>query len=304
MKFTAVGVFLLSCVMGIWSAIHSDDALAATEADVGTDREVHDVSGPYLGQEPPGLTPIPFAPGIVTTENYEFSGVFSPDMKEFYLLRHGGKHEGYAFVVIKDEGDRWVESIASTSLGRPSISPDGKTIFLGKRYLERSENGLSEVKELGPQFAEVDVMRLTSSSGGMYVFDEYGNDGDGVIRYSRLIDGDHEEPKPFGPEIKSGTWNAHPFIAPDESYIIWDGRREDSFGDSDLYISFRQGNGSMGEALWGEAINMGDSINSDVWDASASVTPDGKYLFFHRMTSPGNIDIFWVDAQIIEALRP
>ena len=257
------------------------------------------INGAYLGQKPPGLTPEPFAPGIITTEHYEFSGVFTPDMKEFYLLRKGGKYESYALVVFKQENNQWYESIASPSLGRPSISPDGKTIHLGKRYLERTKSGLSEVKKLGTLFKDIDVMRLTSSSKGTYVFDEYGNDGDGVIRYSRLIGGKRELPKPFPKAINSGTWNAHPFIAPDESYIMWDGRRNEGYGDSDIYISFRKQDGS-----WGNAINLGDKINTDVWEASPSITPDGKYLFFHRMVTPGNIDVFWVSAQVIENLRP
>ncbi len=29
------------------------------------------IKNPYLGQKPPGLTPIPFAPGLVSTEIYE-----------------------------------------------------------------------------------------------------------------------------------------------------------------------------------------------------------------------------------------
>jgi hypothetical protein len=37
------------------------------------------------------------------------------------------------------------------------------------------------------------------------------------------------------------------------------------------------------------------------------VTPDGRYLFFNRNTGSENfenVDIFWVDAQLIEDLRP
>ena len=96
--------------------------------------------------------------------------------------------------------------------------------------------------------------------------------------------------------------NSHPFIAPDESYIIWDSERDEGFGNGDIYISFKTQDGS-----WGKAINMGDKVNTSAWDAAASVTPDGKYLFFNRMTGSedsGNVDIFWVDAQIIEDLRP
>ncbi len=66
-----------------------------------------------------------------------------------------------------------------------------------------------------------------------------------------------------------------------------------------VFTAFRQQNGS-----WGVAINLGDKINTGASEAGATVTPDGKYLFFQRFISPGNLDIFWVDAQIIETLRP
>jgi Tol biopolymer transport system component len=115
------------------------------------------------------------------------------------------------------------------------------------------------------------------------------------------VNGEHEEPQLLGKSINSGK-SFHPFIAPDESYLIFDSKREDGYGDSDIYISYRQPDGS-----WGEAINLGSGINTDAWEASASVTPDGKYLFFNRnmgSDSYENVDIFWVDAQFIETLRP
>ncbi len=41
----------------------------------------------YLGQQPPGRTPEIFAPGIISTENYEHSpAVFSPDLKTVYWV--------------------------------------------------------------------------------------------------------------------------------------------------------------------------------------------------------------------------
>lgn len=142
-------------------------------------------------------------------------------------------------------------------------------------------------------------MRLTSSAKGTFVFDDYKS-GD-VIRISVLKDGKRQEPETMGPVVNSGEWTAHPFIAPDESYLIWDSEREGGFGESDLYISFRQKDGS-----WGPAINMGEGVNSDKWDAFASVTPDGKYILFNRGidTDNNNVDIYWVDAKIIETLRP
>jgi len=265
------------------------------------------LEGPYLGQKPPGLTPEPFAPGIVTTEDWQVSGVFTPDLKEFYFIREVGEVEEnkkMEFVVIQNKNNRWQESVISPRVGTPFIAPDGKTMHLGRRYMERTEvGGWSELKKLGSPFEEIQIMRLTASSKGTYVFDEVGMpDGDGVIRYSRLIDGKREEPRSFGKEINTGRMNAHPFIAPDESYLIWDGQRDSGYGNSDIYVSFKQQDGS-----WGEAINLGDKVNTNGWEAVACVTPDGKYLFFNRNMTPDNyenIGIYWVDAQVIETLRP
>ena len=257
------------------------------------------LEGPYLGQKPPGNEPIPFALGIITTERWEYGGVFSPDLKEFYFLQDDATGKT-AFIVYKLKKNRWTASVISARVGQPFIAPDGKTMHLGQRFKERTENGWSEIKTLGSPFKEIEIMRLTSSLNGTYVFDEIGiPDGVGLIRYSNLKDGKRGAPTPFGKEINTGSFNAHPFIAPDESYLLWDGKRESGFGDSDIYISFRQMDGS-----WGEAINLGAAINTSAWEASATVTPDGKFLFFHREISEGNIDIYWVDTKVIKALGP
>jgi len=255
--------------------------------------------GPYLGQTPPGLIPEVFAPGIVSTEHRDHSAFLTPDLKEFYFTRKDLKNGKWSLVVFKSENNRWRESVVGARVGRPIIAPDGKTMHLGNKYMERTEAGWSEVKSLGPMFDREDwgIMRLSASAKGAYVFDDYKSND--VIRISTLKDGKREEPRLLGKEINTGKYNAHPFIAPDESYLIWDGERDSGHGDSDLYISFRQQDGS-----WGAAINLGNKINTSAWEASAYVTPDGKYLFFNRHISPGNGDIFWVDAQIIETLRP
>src|SRR5690606_6827133 len=115
-------------------------------------------------QKPPGLVPEAFAPGIVTTEHYELTGVFTPDMKEFYLIRDGGKYEQSSLVVFKYEDNQWYESVVSPRVGTPLIAPDGKTMHLGRRYMERTDTGWSEVKSLGAPFDDLPIMRLTASS--------------------------------------------------------------------------------------------------------------------------------------------
>lgn len=260
-----------------------------------------DIVSPYLGQKPPGLIPEAFAPGLVTTGGWEYGGVFTPDLGEFYFIRDGKEGEKQEFVVYQKKNNRWKESVISPRVGQPFIVPDGKTMHLGRRYMERTEAGWSAVKSLGSPFDSMPIMRLTASAKGTYFFDEFKSDFTGSIRYSRLVDGKREEPKLLSKKINGGK-SFHPFIAADESYLIFDGEREGGYGDSDLYISFKQQDGS-----WGAALNLGDKINTASWEAAASVTPDGKYLFFNRNMGTDdyeNVDIFWVDAQFIETLRP
>ena len=271
------------------------------------------VNNSYLGQEPPGLNAQVFAPGLVSTLNWEVGGVFTPDFTEFYFLREIGEKEEdkkQVFMLIQqnDQGE-WEESIISPRVGQAFISPDGQIMHLGRRYKERMENGKwSEIKRLGPAFDTISIMRMTSSAKGTYAFDEIGMpDGDGVLRYSRLINGKREAPQAFPKQINTGRFNAHPFIATDESYVLWDGQRDvDEPRNAEIYVSFKQADGS-----WGEAIKLGKEVNTKASEFGARVTPDGKYLFFNRNVGKvkptdkyENTDIFWVDAQVIEKLRP
>ncbi len=263
------------------------------------------LEGPYLGQKQPGLTPEVFAPGIVSTEHEEWGSNFTSDLKKFYFNRQGGKYKKSTTLIIQYKDNQWIESVAPETdplRGNPFISPDGKTLHFGKRYKERTDAGWSEMKNLGAPYEDIGIMTLTVSSKGTYVFDERGTDGDGLLRYSRLVDGKREAPRLFSNEINTGLWTAHAKIAPDESYIIWDSERDGGYGETDMYISFRAADGS-----WGAAINFGDKINTAGNDSGGYITPDGKYLFFGRNTgskNSENYDIFWVDAQIIETLRP
>jgi len=265
------------------------------------------IESPYFGQKPPGITPEAFAPGIVSTDNWEAGGVFTPDLKEFYFIREVGETEEektMKFMVYQYKDNKWRDSIISPRVGQPFISPDGGTMHLGRRYKERKENGdWSEIKNLDSTLYNIPIMRLTVSAKGTYVFDAMG---EGVLRYSRIIEGKREDSKLFGEEINSGTANAHPFIAPDESYILWDGRRENGYGNADIYVSFKQKDGS-----WGKAINLGDKINTAASENGARVTPDGKYLFFNRSVGKvmptdkyEDVNMFWVDAKVIKTLKP
>ncbi|XLS27793.1 hypothetical protein ACJD0Z_11365 [Flavobacteriaceae bacterium M23B6Z8] len=253
----------------------------------------------FLGLKPPGMKSQLFAPGVVSTSNLEISGVYDPRTNEFYFVRQTEGEPPKTFVIQYNNG-KWLEPVVQERIDG-FISPDGNTLYSGSTFRERSDSGWSEEKSLGQEYENIPIMRLTVSESGTYVFDE--RDSIGTIRYSRFVNGTREKPKAFGDEINTGKWTAHPFIASDESYIIWDSEREGGYGETDLYISFREKDGS-----WGTAINMGKNINTAYEDGGGFVTQDGKYFFFNTIKLDENYreshaNIYWASAKIIDSLR-
>lgn len=261
-------------------------------ASIGNDNNLANEQN-YFDQKTPGLVAERFAPGVVSTEHRDLSAFFSPDMKEFYFTRRDNSTKKWSLHSYKFKDNSWQLMAIEPRIGRPFISPDNNIMHLGKKYKKRTQSGWSEVTSLGSPYAETWVMKLTSSLQGTYVYDEATRDGTGTLRYSRIINGKREEPKPLDKSINTGKWNAHPFIAPDESYILWDGERENGFGGNDIHISFKQKDGR-----WGKAINLGTAVNTDAEDAGPYVTPDGKFLFFNR-----NGDVYWISTKIFESLN-
>ena len=184
----------------------------------------------------------------------------------------------------------------------PYIMPDGKRMFFGR--IEKDENGavLSNglyVMDRNEQvpfswsepylFEDGEYWMHVSATRDLTIYTTY------LLNHKtarfRLTDGGY--PKRETPEggLHPG---GHPSIAPDERYIVFDSEREGGFGAGDLWVCFRNPDG-----IWGEAINLGDKVNTPGNESIPHLTPDGKYLFYTV-----NRDIYWVDAKIIEELKP
>ena len=246
------------------------------------------LQGEYLGQTPPGLEPQVFAPGIVSTHgDLEFNVTFSADGRElYYSTRNSG------LVVCRWEEDGWTAPEATPFSGfEPHVTPGGDQMFFGRGpqiwVMDRIEGGWGEPRYHGPG------MRATvTSEGTVYVTKTEGRHG---ICRSRLVDGNYTEPEILEGAINYPTPGVHPCIAADESFIIFDSSRfGGQGGEGDLYVCFRNGDGS-----WSEAINLGDSVNTSGTNFCASLSPDGRYLFFTK-----NWDIYWVSTELLETLRP
>ena len=114
--------------------------------------------------------------------------------------------------------------------------------------------------------------------------------------------------------INSDFIEYDPYVAPDESLLIFGSDRPGGYGSSDNYICF-----STEEGAWTSPINLGLPFNSPSFDLCANGTPDGKYFFFTsgRTTDvdKGQIgrkpdqepvedaDLYWVDFSFIDDLK-
>ena len=77
-----------------------------------------------------------------------------------------------------------------------------------------------------------------SNDGTLYFSKGREKEGISNICYSEKINGKYQKPITLGDSINSKFYDYDPFIAPDESYIIFASKRPGGFGDSDLYLKF------------------------------------------------------------------
>lgn len=266
--------------------------------------------GKYLGQDPPGAVPKIFAPGIVSTDGFEFAITFTPEIDEFYFTRRSGeKHFGTNTIVYsKMKNGKWTEPDIAPFSGRyfdfePHISPDGEKLYFGTRRpfkegeqsrgmkqwcLERNGSGWTNLKPLGSPFSDIFAMYITTAANGNIYYTGQG------ISMSRFENGKYQEPERLGEKVNFIQKTAHPFISPDESYIIFDGQPNSPLDFTDnFYISFKQSDGT-----WSDVINLSEKCNLGTDLMCASISPDGKYLFYSQ---GGNI--YWVSAEFLKKVR-
>ena len=270
--------------------------------------------GPYLGQEPPGEAPQPFAPAILTAKGAIHGHIaFHPNGREIYwiFLTAASVQAPPPIHVVREVDGGWTRPAIlpfSKEHGADnfSISPDGKRLYFhshrpwpaalgrqGATYFEAFrtwyvERVASEWENPTPLDRRLDQRLAGVSStldGTLYT---HG------IRRARLRDGRYAEWEPLGPPLNVGhVLGGNPFVSPDERYILFNGRWAGRPGYG-ILVSYQTGNGR-----WSEPVNLLERLGASTGGSQPSVTPDGKYLFYYA----GGM-FWWADASIIERLRP
>ncbi len=276
------------------------------------------LAGPYLGQQPPGDKPVLFAPGIMTSEQgYHSSIVFSPDLREAIWCPMS--RDGSRLLIARMADGKW-SAPRDTDLGLtagvldPIYSTDGKKLFFlsfapdipggtARERIwcaERTPGGFSrptpidEVVRAHPTHWTFSVAR----NGNLYFTSEIeGARGGQDIYVARFAGGKYLAPEELGPAVNGAGKDFAPFIAADESYLVF-ARLGPETRKADLYVSFRKPEGG-----WTQAQDMGPTVNSTGHDLAPYVSPDGRYLFFVSQRERLN-GIYWLNAAIIHKLRP
>ena len=285
-----------------WRIEHIEDLIETAKLQVEAEGKYEPgentgLKGPYLGQDPPGRDFEVFAPGILSSTGHEYSITFMPDGREIYFSRGGD-----GIFVCRWEKEGWTAPEPIVFIedheysDEPNISPDGRRVVFCSRPTMADRRELYAAERDGDDWGEpVHIFRgmyATSALDGDLYFtldpvDQPGNSD--IVKSSRTEEG-WDEPVALEGGVNSKFQEAHPYVAPDESYVIFDTYRDTIAG---LAICFRKPDGT-----WGEPHFLSEVL-SIPYVGQAVVSPDGKYLFFCFSG-----DMYWMSAAFIEELRP
>jgi hypothetical protein len=236
--------------------------------------------------------------------------VFTEDGLEAYWTTMGGQIQ-----ICREIDGQWTTpadvSFAAllTESKFPNLSPDGQRMFFNSSsypgpeleqkeniwMVERADEGWGSPSPLPSSINSRFVhWQVSVADNGNLYHNTQDTDG-GNICVSRYSEGEYQQTQSLPAEISSPAFEITPFVAPDESYIIFARFHPPAQPYPDLYISFRNADDS-----WTTAVSMDELNNPEVDEICPNVTRDGRYLFFlSGITGP-----YWVSAEVIELYRP
>lgn len=163
--------------------------------------------------------------------------------------------------------------------------PSGDTdIYVSKRHpnqgfgpAERLPNGGSAINSTAQEWSP----SWFEAGGHEYLYFSSTREGRQRIYYS--VDFGPAQLAPGGVNTsEAGIQDARPNVRHDGLEIVWDSTRPGSLGASDIYTATR----SSIDEPWGQAVQLGNGINSAAGESRASLSWDGTRLMFGS-TRPG-----------------
>lgn len=281
----------------------------------------------YFGQPQPGMIPELFAPEIFekTQPEWVFCTEFSSDGDAFYFSECDTVKNIDRIMCMKQQQGVWQKPVVASFSGEfndndQRLSLDGNTIFWrswrplpGKSLPEKRSviwfatktvSGWSNAQPIqyGDHYLRAGYPGITRDGVLYFAMRDEANIGESDIFYSKFENGHCDTPINLGPSINTIYSEGDLYVSPDEDILIvscWD--RPDNAGESDLYISFRDENGT-----WSPLKNMGPPINTENNENCPSFSPDGKYFFYMSAdvkSKPARTSTYWVDSKIVHALK-
>ncbi|MFC1530353.1 hypothetical protein ACFL6R_06525, partial [Gemmatimonadota bacterium] len=258
--------------------------------------------------DPPGLIPVVFAPGHVSIPGHNEMGcTFLTDLSEFWFVRSEGPQSGdpWTLMVCHINGEEWSLPAAAPFDPdcleiAPHTSPDGSRFLIYRQKLSdpgfqegtwiatRGDEGWEE-----PTFFHEGYSMTSALDGWFYFCTEHREGTSRDLARFRIETGAPTLPEDLTGAINSEHWEAHPWISPDGTLVLFDLSLPEGIEGGGIQVSFRSDDGS-----WGAPINLGQDINGS-HALIPSLSPDGRWLFY----SNGE-DLMWIDAEVVYSLRP
>ena len=123
------------------------------------------------------------------------------------------------------------------------------------------------------------------------------NDGRGScdIYFSRNKDGVWSVPQNAGEPVNSPAWESQPSISANGEILYFVSNRPGGKGGMDIWKCNLKGFSQWGIPIWGNPLNLGDSINTPGNEMSPFIHSDGKTLYFASDYWPGlgGYDVFY-----------
>jgi len=257
--------------------------------------------------EEPQPQPEMIGEGVISTPDDELGGMITADGKTLYFEKSAPPHYLYILYESHLVDGKWQKPVVLPFSGKykdtdPVLSPDEQTLlFASDRPIDgidrhhfyiwaakRTKGGWSEPTLLpGPVNDGFNQVFCSVARNGNLYFTSSRKTGVYDIFRSRFVDGKYQEVEDLGSDLNGpGISTFEALIAPDERYLlIGSFGRAESYGSSDLYISYNV-NGKFAKPK-----NLGPAINTPARDYSPRISGDGKWLLYtsERLDHPPDL---------------